>query len=65
MISNLIQTCSNLIQSKQDLLEIKFFEKFMVLKDLMIGTSLLIETSLDSKWFLNEKSGNLLGFEIQ
>jgi hypothetical protein len=65
MISNLIQTCSNLIQSKQDLLEIKFFEKIMVLKDLMIGTSLLIETSLDSKWFLNEKSGNLLGFEIQ
>jgi hypothetical protein len=65
MISNLIQTCSNLIQSKQDLLGIKIFEKIMVLKALMIGTSLLIETSVDSKWFLNEKSGNLLGFEIQ
>jgi hypothetical protein len=37
----------------------------MVLKDLMRGTTLVIETSLDSKWFLNEKLEKILGFEIQ
>jgi hypothetical protein len=37
----------------------------MVLKDLMRGTTFLIETSSDSKCILNKKSGKLLWFEIR
>jgi hypothetical protein len=36
----------------------------MIWKDLMRGTTFLIETSSDSKWVLNEKSWKLIGFEF-
>jgi hypothetical protein len=36
----------------------------MVLKDSMRGITFLLETFLDSKWILNEKSGKLLRFEF-
>jgi hypothetical protein len=37
----------------------------MVLKDLMGGTTLLIETSPDSKWIFNEYLEKLLGLNLK
>ncbi len=36
----------------------------MVVKVLKKGTTLLIETSSDSKWILNKRIGKLLRFEL-
>jgi hypothetical protein len=37
----------------------------MVLKYLMRGTTLLVETSAYSKWILNENSEKLLGLNLK